>query len=120
MGDGLPRQSCLAFFCSKRVRTMFRVGLGSKAMGMAAESAMQGVGVRGYVNTVINIVNAREAWVVERLGKFHKVLEPGLSLLIPFVDVIRHKVSLKEVAVPVRDQRAITRDNVLLEVRLFV
>ncbi|MCB2081273.1 MAG: paraslipin, partial [Rickettsiales bacterium] len=49
-----------------------------------------------------------------RLGRYHKTLEPGLSFVIPFVDDIRYKHSLKEQAIDVRAQSAITKDNVVL------
>jgi regulator of protease activity HflC (stomatin/prohibitin superfamily) len=66
------------------------------------------------VNTIINIVPQQEAWVIERLGKYHKVLEPGLSILIPFIDRIAYAHSLKELALDIPSQSAITRDNVTL------
>ncbi|KNC53950.1 erythrocyte band 7 integral membrane protein [Thecamonas trahens ATCC 50062] len=69
-----------------------------------------------YTNWVFNIVPHREAWVVERFGRFHEVLEPGLRILVPLLHRIKYKHSLKQVAVAVRDQRAITQDNVLLAV----
>jgi hypothetical protein len=54
------------------------------------------------------------AMVVERFGKFSRVLEPGLHLLVPVVDRIGYSWSLKEEAVPVKAQTAITRDNVAI------
>lgn len=65
-------------------------------------------------NTIIKFVPQQEAWVVERFGKFHRILEPGLAVLIPFVDGIRHVKTLKEVAVLVPSQSAITQDNVTI------
>ena len=50
---------------------------------------------RTHSSQGINIVPQQEAWVVERFGKFHTVLEPGLNVLIPFVDSIRYAYSLK-------------------------
>ncbi|KAJ3298955.1 hypothetical protein HDU79_003281 [Rhizoclosmatium sp. JEL0117] len=55
-------------------------------------------------------------YVVERFGKFHKVLEPGLAILIPFIDRIKYVQSLKENAVEIPTQSAITQDNVTLEI----
>lgn len=66
------------------------------------------------MNTVINIVPQQEAWVVERFGKFYQVLEPGLSVLLPFVDQIRYVHSLKEIVVEIPSQSAITQDNVTI------
>ena len=42
----------------------------------------------------------QEAWIVERFGKFHRVLDPGLAVLAPFVDTIRHVKTLKESLLP--------------------
>ncbi|KAJ3186752.1 hypothetical protein HDU85_007572 [Gaertneriomyces sp. JEL0708] len=66
-------------------------------------------------NTVIKFVPQQEAWIVERMGKFHRILEPGLAILVPFLDRIRYVKSLKEVAVEIPSQSAITQDNVTLE-----
>lgn len=60
----------------------------------------------------IKIVPQEEAWVVQRFGKFAKQLAPGLSWIVPFVDEIANKVSLKEEAIEVPEQTAITQDNV--------
>lgn len=56
------------------------------------------------------------------MGKFHRILEPGLAILIPFIDKIQYVKSLKEVAIEIPSQSAITADNVTLEldVRLYV
>jgi len=64
----------------------------------------------------IRIVPQQNAWVVERLGKFHRVLEPGLELIMPFVDRIAYKHSLKEVPLDVPEQVCITKDNTQLAV----
>lgn len=66
------------------------------------------------VNTVVNFVPQQEAWIVERFGKFYKVLEAGLNILLPFVDKIKYVQNLKEVALEVPSQSAITKDNVTL------
>lgn len=50
------------------------------------------------------------------MGKFHKVLEPGVNFLIPIVDAIRYTQTLKEVAVEIPSQTAITQDNVTLAI----
>jgi regulator of protease activity HflC (stomatin/prohibitin superfamily) len=62
----------------------------------------------------IQIVPQQQAWIIERLGKFHQSLEPGLSFIIPFIDRVAYKHSLKERAVDVHEQAAITQDNVTL------
>ena len=53
---------------------------------------------------------------VERFGKFHGILEPGLNLVVPFVDRIAYAHSLKEEALSIPNQMAITSDNVTLQV----
>ncbi len=64
----------------------------------------------------IRIVPQQNAWVVERLGKFHQVLEPGINIIVPFVDRIAYKHSLKEVPLDVPEQVCITKDNTQLAV----
>ncbi len=64
----------------------------------------------------VKIVPQQQAWVIERLGKFNSTLEAGLNLLIPFIDRVAYKHSLKEQAIDIRSQRAITKDNVNLEI----
>ncbi|XP_038078329.1 stomatin-like protein 2, mitochondrial [Patiria miniata] len=68
------------------------------------------------VNTVVLFVPQQEAWVIERMGRFYKVLNPGLNLLIPVLDKIRYVQSLKEIAIDIPEQSAITNDNVTLRI----
>jgi len=68
------------------------------------------------INTVIMFVPQQEAWVVERMGKFHRILEPGLNLLLPIIDKVKYVQSLKEIAIDVPKQSAITSDNVTLSI----
>jgi len=58
------------------------------------------------------VVPQQNAYVVERLGKFHQVLSAGFHILVPFFDTIRYKHSLKETAIDIPEQICITRDNV--------
>lgn len=58
------------------------------------------------------VVPQQSAYVVERLGKYSSTLNAGLHILIPFLDVIRYKHTLKEMALDVPEQICITRDNV--------
>lgn len=62
------------------------------------------------------IVPQKSASIVERLGKYAKTLEAGFHILIPFIDRVAYKHSLKEVAVDVPSQSCITRDNIAVEV----
>ena len=64
----------------------------------------------------IKIVPQQQAWIIERVGKYNRTLEPGLSFIIPFIDKVAYKHSLKEKAVDVLQQSAITKDNVNLSV----
>ncbi|KAI1356039.1 SPFH domain/Band 7 family protein [Xylaria sp. FL0043] len=66
-------------------------------------------------NTIIRFVPQQTAWIVERMGKFNRILEPGLAILVPFLDRIAYVKSLKEVAIEIPSQSAITADNVTLE-----
>ncbi|HKJ10364.1 MAG TPA: SPFH domain-containing protein [Gammaproteobacteria bacterium] len=63
------------------------------------------------VSRGMRIVPQQHAWVVERLGRFHTVLQPGLNLLIPIIDRVAYKFDLRETPIDVRQQVCITRDN---------
>lgn len=69
-----------------------------------------------FVIEGVRIVPQQNAYVVERLGKFHEVLQPGLNLIIPFLDRIAYTHSLKEVPLDVPEQVCITKDNTQLGV----
>ena len=69
-----------------------------------------------FVIEGVRIVPQQHAWVVERLGRFHEVLEPGLRIIIPFIDRVAYKHSLKEVPFDVPEQVCITKDNTQLAV----
>lgn len=66
-------------------------------------------------NTIVRFVPQQTAWIVERMGKYDRILEPGLAFLIPFLDRIAYVKSLKEIAIEIPSQSAITADNVTLE-----
>ena len=59
-------------------------------------------------------VPQQQAWIVQSFGKFDRKLEPGLNIIIPFIQKVAYKHSLKEVAMDVPEQAGITRDNVTL------
>ncbi|MDF2466820.1 MAG: hflK2 [Ramlibacter sp.] len=69
-----------------------------------------------FVVRAIKVVPQQNSWVVERLGKYHASLTPGLNFLIPFVDKVAYKHSLKEIPLDVPSQVCITRDNTQLQV----
>jgi regulator of protease activity HflC (stomatin/prohibitin superfamily) len=64
----------------------------------------------------IRVVPQQHAWVVERLGRFHAVLEPGLNFVIPFIDRLAYRHDLREVPLDVPPQICITKDNTQLQV----
>ncbi len=69
-----------------------------------------------FITRAIKVVPQQHAWVVERLGKYHGTLTPGLNFLIPFVDKVSYKHSLKEIPLDIPSQVCITRDNTQLQV----
>jgi len=69
-----------------------------------------------FVSRSVKVVPQQNAWVVERLGKYHAALTPGLNFLVPFIDKVAYKHSLKEIPLDVPSQVCITRDNTQLQV----
>merc|ERR1719239_1081903 len=61
-------------------------------------------------------VPQQEAWLVERMGKFNTILEPGLNFLIPILDKVKYVQSLKEIAIDIPGQQAISMDNVAINI----
>lgn len=68
----------------------------------------------------IRVVPQSEKYVVERFGRLRAVLGPGLNFVIPFLDVVAHKISILERQLPTAEQDAITSDNVLVKVETSV
>ncbi len=68
----------------------------------------------------VRIVPQSQKYVVERLGRLHAVLSPGVNFIVPFLDRVRHKVSVLERQLPAMSQDAITSDNVLVQVETSV
>lgn len=60
---------------------------------------------------IIKIVPQSEMWVVERLGKYNKTLQPGLSVLIPFIERVVNKVNMREILIDIPQQDIISKDN---------
>jgi regulator of protease activity HflC (stomatin/prohibitin superfamily) len=69
-----------------------------------------------FVVRSLKVVPQQHAWVVERLGKYHATLAPGLNILVPFVDRVAYKHVLKEIPLDVPSQVCITKDNTQLQV----
>jgi regulator of protease activity HflC (stomatin/prohibitin superfamily) len=69
-----------------------------------------------FVVRAVKVVPQQHAWVVERLGKYRTTLAPGPHILVPFVDTVAYKHSLKEIPLDVPSQVCITRDNTQLQV----
>ncbi len=69
-----------------------------------------------FISRSIKVVPQQHAWVVERLGKYHATLTPGLNILVPFVDKVAYKHVLKEIPLDIPSQVCITRDNTQLQV----
>ncbi|HNT44259.1 MAG TPA: SPFH domain-containing protein, partial [Syntrophorhabdaceae bacterium] len=64
----------------------------------------------------IRVVPQKVAFIVERLGKYNATLDAGLHVLIPFIDKVSYRHTLKEQAIDVPSQTCITRDNIAVEV----
>jgi regulator of protease activity HflC (stomatin/prohibitin superfamily) len=69
-----------------------------------------------FIVRSVKIVPQQNAWVKERLGKYAGTLTPGLNFLVPFIDQVAYKHSLKEIALDVPSQVCITKDNTQLQV----
>ena len=68
----------------------------------------------------VKIVNQSEVFIIERLGKFHKVADAGLTFIIPFIDRVKYVVSLKQQTLDVKPQEVITKDNVTIKINTVV
>ncbi len=68
------------------------------------------------LNAAAKVVPQQEAWIVERLGRYDSTLKAGLHLLMPFVDAVRYRHTLKEQVIEIQEQDCITGDNVVIKV----
>ena len=68
----------------------------------------------------IKVVRQSEVYIIERLGKFHKVAEAGLTIIVPFIDNVRSVVSLKQQTMDIPPQGVITKDNVTINIDIVV
>ena len=62
----------------------------------------------------VRIVPQGEEWIVERLGKYHGTLLPGLNIIIPYLDLVRYKLVTKDIILDVQEQEVITKDNAVI------
>ena len=69
-----------------------------------------------FVTQAVKVVPQQSAWVLERFGKYNRTLLPGLNIIVPFVDRVAYRHSLKEIPMDVPSQVWITRDNTQLQV----
>lgn len=65
-----------------------------------------------FVSRMVRIVPQQQVWILERLGRYNSNLSAGLHFIVPFIDVIRYRHSLKEIVLDIPAQACITRDNV--------
>jgi regulator of protease activity HflC (stomatin/prohibitin superfamily) len=83
---------------------------------------MEGIFVAGIfallaivtVSMGVRLVPQGSKWVIQRLGKFHKTLSPGLNIIIPYVDAVAHRVSTKDQVLDIHSQEVITKDNAVI------
>ena len=74
------------------------------------------VGVVVLIPRYLRVVPQQRAYVVERLGRFYAVLQPGLNFIVPFIDTVRYKHDLREIPLDGPSQICITKDNTQLQV----
>ena len=65
-----------------------------------------------FLKSGIKIISQSDIYIVERLGKFHKVLDGGFHIIIPLVDQIHTQITVREQLVDISKQQVITKDNV--------
>ncbi|WP_456455723.1 SPFH domain-containing protein [Thermovibrio sp.] len=69
-----------------------------------------------FLLQAVKVVPQKQAWIVERLGKYYKTLHAGLHFIVPFIDRVVAKVSLKEQVLDIPKQEVITKDNVVVKI----
>jgi regulator of protease activity HflC (stomatin/prohibitin superfamily) len=62
----------------------------------------------------VRIIPQGEEWIVERLGKYHGTLKPGLNIIVPYLDQVAYKLITKDIILDVQEQEVITRDNAVI------
>ena len=69
-----------------------------------------------FLAVSVKVVPYKEVWIIERLGKFHKAAESGINIIVPILDEVKARISLKEQVMDFPKQDVITKDNVVVEV----
>ncbi len=69
-----------------------------------------------FILQAVKVIPQKQAWIVERLGKYYKTLHAGLHFIVPFIDRVVAKVSLKEQVLDIPKQEVITKDNVVVKI----
>jgi len=75
------------------------------------------IAIVGIVTTLykgINIVPQGEEWIIERLGKFSRTLNPGLNIILPYIDSVRTKITTRDIILDIPQQEVITKDNAVI------
>ena len=67
-----------------------------------------------FVARSIKVVPQQNAWVIERLGKYHTTLQPGLHIIVPYIDKVAYRVVTKDIILDVAQQEVITKDNAVI------
>ena len=67
-----------------------------------------------FITRSVKVVPQQNAWVIERLGKYHATLRAGLNILIPYLDRVAYKMVTKDIILDVQEQEVITRDNAVI------
>lgn len=79
-------------------------------------AAVVSVAIIAILLKTVKIVPQKQAWIVERLGKYNATLSAGMHILVPFIDRVAYRRDLKECAIDVPPQQCVTKDNIIVEV----
>jgi hypothetical protein len=112
----------MATLASRSARLGHRVGY-ARAFSMFGDETTSyssggyaDVWPRTKSNSILNVCPMGERMIVERLGKLSSVQQPGFFICIPFIDIIAYRIDMREKAIEIEPQRAITKDNVSLSI----